>query len=373
MPTLSDSTVNITMTPHGVLSITPGLVDWNREITIDWYIEGIDGLSTGVEGAFYAAAVDNTVGVTITVLGNILSGGDGCFLNNIVNTTTSVLGDIYITSNKKNWVQWAKIGSLDFTIDKSNMAGERPLDWKGAIYAIKKLLNKVVVYGENGISFLMPVDTAYGLNTFYRVGLKGKNAIAGDDSTHFFIDKTGVMWKLGESLERLDYSEYFSGMSSGIVLSYDLLNRQIYICDGGVGYIYDPLIGSLGKAQSNITGISSQSNTFYVVAPETIINPAFEICTDIINFGTTAYKTINSVAIGGDIFTNLMLAVDYKREIGGQFITTPWVTVPSRGLVRINVFGRDFRFRLKTNTYERFRLSYLMVEGVSHQTGSNQS
>lgn len=272
-------------------------------------------------------------------------------------------GDLLLDASKSNWVKWSNIGSLDFTINKGNVAGERPLDWKGMVYAIKKLSNKVIVYGENGISMLIPSETSYGLNTIYRIGLKGKNAIAGDDSSHFFIDKIGQLWRLGESLEKLDYSEYLSEMNSNLVMSYDNLNQLVYICDGSNGYVYNPLVGSFGKAQSNITGISAQNGNFYIAAPSAIITPTFEFCTDVYDFGTRNNKIIFSLEIGIDIVSALYAAIDYKRKITDSFVSTPWLNVPAKGKVFIHAFGKEFRIKLKTTNYEWFILNYINVNG----------
>jgi len=268
---------------------------------------------------------------------------------------------------KKNWVKWSNIGSLDFTIGKDNVAGEKPLDWKGYVYSIKKLGNKVVVYGENGVSFLVPSERYFGLDTFYRVGLKGKNAVVGDEKRHFFIDRAGQLWKLGiESLDRFDFSEYLSPMNDNLVMSYDAPNNLVYICDGSSGYVYNPAAGSLGECPANISGMGSQDGTLYVSAPATITTEPFAICTDIYDFGTRANKTIFSLEFGTDLSTGLYAAIDYRRDIAGDFDTTPWYAVSPNGSVHITAFGREFRFRLKTLAYEYFELDYIRINGVVH-------
>lgn len=317
--------------------------------------------------------------------GLLIGSSGGVFLEPIhIITEPSRLGvrsfaDIYVDANKRNWVKWSNIGSLDFTIGKDNIAGERPLDWKGLIYAVKKIADtvgnnlsitsKLVAYGENGVSVLMPNNNAYGLNTIYRIGLKGKNAVCGTDTTHFFVDKMGQLWKLEQTLEKLDYSEYLSAMSSSLVMLFDELNSLLYICDGEIGYVYNILLGSLGRCQPNITGIASQSGIYYVAASETINTPPFSLCTDIYDFGTRSLKTINSleVGIGTDLQAPLYAAIDYKKNINELFSVTPWVNFQDRGLVIIPAFGREFRFRIKTNNYEWFTLDYLKINGIIHK------
>jgi len=106
--------------------------------------------------------------------------------------------DIYITIpstdyligvSGSNFVKWSKVGYLDFTIDESNLAGERPMDWKGSVYDIRKLADSLVVYGTNGVTMMKPSGVHWGMNTIYRIGVKNKGAVSGDESVHFFVDK----------------------------------------------------------------------------------------------------------------------------------------------------------------------------------------
>lgn len=273
--------------------------------------------------------------------------------------------DILTEAFKKNWVKWSNIGSLDFAIGRGNIAGERPLDWRGWIYAVKKLRDKIVAYGENGVSILSPSGNSYGLNTIYRIGLKGKNAIAGDDTVHFFIDSKGQLWSFGESLEKLDYSEYLSLMSDP-VMSYDVENNLVYICDGICGYVYSLKDKSLGNGPVNITGISSQGGTLYVGAPAIITNKIFEICTDVYDIGTREFKTISSIEVGTDLSNFLQASVDFRTSNKSNFTSVGWQLVNPSGVAYVPCFGVEFKFKLRALSYEYFELDYLIVNGIIH-------
>jgi hypothetical protein len=208
------------------------------------------------------------------------------------------------------------------------------------------------------------------LDTIYEIGLKGKNAVTGtdDDATHFFIDNIGQLYELGEALQKLDYSEYLKTLTNAVVMSWDGLNNIVYICDGILGFIYNPFAKSLGRCQPNISGIDSQGAVLYVAAPATIDDPPFEICTDVYNFGTNTNKTITTVEVGADLASNIYVAIDYKRSIAGSWYRTAWIQVPSKGIVNTEVFGREFRFRVKTDNYEWFTLSYINIVGTKHNS-----
>jgi len=162
---------------------------------------------------------------------------------------------------KTNWVKWSKIGSFDFTQDHSNVAGERPMDWSGNIYAIHKLGSGLVIYGANGISMMKPKDVFWDYKTVFTKGTKGKHAqINLKDQEHYFVDTEGYLWSLGEGFKRLGYREFLSTLSSPVI-SYDEKNEMLYLCDGTRGFIYSLTDGCLTKGPVNITGCIYRNGT----------------------------------------------------------------------------------------------------------------
>ena len=277
----------------------------------------------------------------------------------------SFSADLLLEGLKRNWVKWSNIGSLDFTIWKDNVAGERPLDWKGWIYCVKKLGSRVIVYGENGVSLLVPSGVHFGLNTIYRIGLKSKNAITGDDNTHFFIDNKDQLFNMSDTLQLLGYSEYLSVLTDP-VMSYDVENSLVYICDGTYGFVYSPKDKSLGSGPVNVTGLSSQGGTLYVASPATIVTPPFEIWTDIHDMGTRKNKTVFEIEYGIDLSGPFQAAIDYRRDKAGSFTRTPWYEVSERGSVFITAMGREFKFGARILAYEYIEIDYIVARGIVH-------
>jgi hypothetical protein len=268
---------------------------------------------------------------------------------------------------RKNWVKWSNIGSVDFTIWKDNVAGERPIDWSGWVYAVKKLANKIVVYGQNGVTLLTPLNNFWGMITISHLGLLYKGAVCGTDFVHFFIDKQGKLCRLDEKIEVFGYEEYLSTLGPSVVMSYDELNQLIYICDGLIGFVYSVRSNSLGQGPVSVTGIGVQDNELYIVSstPTITIEP-FELCTDIHDFGNRKNKTITSLMIGTDVTQTLYAAIDYRNDKSAAFASTPWVRVNPNGIANLPCFGVEFRFKLKLLTYEQFELDYIRVNGVVH-------
>jgi len=274
---------------------------------------------------------------------------------------------VFVTSTTRaNWVKWSTIGALDFTILKDNLAGERPLDWKGKVHALKKLGNKVVAYGENGISILTPAGNAFGLETIARIGLKSKQAVAGTDSVQYLLDKHSQLWELSQGLTFLDYSEYLSELGSAPVLSYDPHERLLYLCDGTKGFVYDPATKSLGRGPVNVTGIGVQDGTKYVTAPAAIAMPLLAVTTDIYDFGTRRAKTIQSIEVGIDTAATIQIAIEYRQKIASAFASTSFYTIDNRGVKPIGCYGYEFRFLLKSLAASWGHLDYLKVNGHVH-------
>lgn len=329
--------------------------------------------------------------IIISILGNesmgvtILSGLIDLTLtigqSEIATTSAFITGPQFTTEpggGKRNWVKWSRIGSADFTIWKDNIAGEAPMDWKGWVYDIRKLVNtstvaplsadrtKAVVYGKNGITLLSPHDNVFGPKVIQRGGLWSQQAVTGNDFVHFFIDSKGVMWQLDEKLQMLGYKEFFSSMSS-IVMSYDELNQLVYICDGTVGYVYSIADMSLGRGPANITSIGVRDGEVVYGAPAAIAIPPFSYCSDIYDMNTRKPKTISSVEWAINAVQNLWSAIDYRLNKEDAFKSTKWAYVNPSGKAVIPCYGTEFRFRLKGITYEDFKLDAFRVNGTVHQ------
>ena len=122
---------------------------------------------------------------------------------------------------------------------------------------------------------------------------------------------------------------------SSPVMSYDAENELVYICDGTLGYVYSPRDKSLGSGPINITGVSSQGGTLYVVSPATILMPDFENCTDIYDFGTRKLKTVFSLEYGTDVEAIMQAKIDYRLDKAVEFSQTSWHDVDEKGFANI--------------------------------------
>lgn len=287
-------------------------------------------------------------------------GGTGVWVGGPVVTTT--MGTF------ENWVKWSQIGVLDFTITKNNLAGQRPLDWNGAVWCIKWLGSKLIVYGENGISLLTPVNEAFGLHTISQQGIKGKLAVATVGTVNYHLTTDGHLVALASDSQPidLDYSEYLSTLSASVSMNFDPYDQLLYICDGSVGFIYDPVAKSLGAGPVNITGMAYRDGSRYIAAQAAISTPAFEIVTDIYDLGSRHGKTITSIEAGVDTSVVLDVRIEYRQSKSSAFVATNWYALDGRGVKYLPCYGYEFKFHFRAASAGFFRLDYLRINGVTH-------
>jgi hypothetical protein len=265
---------------------------------------------------------------------------------------------------KRNWVKWSNIGSLDFTIWKNNIAGERPLDWSGWVYGIRKLGKGVIAYGFNGVTLLTPQDNKYAMNTIHPLGVIGRNAFTGDENTQFFIDSSGGLYSVTDKLEFLGYTEFLGKLNSNTVMSIDKDEGLIYICDGELGFVYSIADKSLGTGPNNITGIWNKDGNTYISAPTKVGIPKFEIWLDTIDTGERVSKIIESVEIGTSLGVDLESAIEFKVNKNSDFARLPWKSVGPGGVAHHYCYGIEFRIGFRTSSYAKFEIDYIKINGV---------
>ncbi len=345
---------------RGVRSHPPGPRNPALDVSINCGMDGVFGVAYALteDHSFYRAITDPGIARAISsgvlVAGTAYPGGVTGWANS--------LGVLLVEDVRQNWVKWSDIGNLDFTIGITNIAGERPMEWSGLVYEIKKLGNTLVIYGANGISIMTPHETSFGLNELSPIGIKGRYAIAGTELSHFFIDTLGYLYRFDSKLENLGYQEYLKDLNDPI-LTLDQSTGFLYICDNTLGFVYSTITNSFGSGPVSITGMGYQNSINYISAPEDITIPAFEVWTDIIDMGTRDAKTLHSIGFGTDLSEDLEASIEFRVNKRASFIRLPWVPVNPQGVAYLFCHGIEFRIGVKTNTYTYLELDSISIEG----------
>lgn len=357
--------LEMNLTLFATLSLFPGA---ERDPTKDRFYRMPEALelNLSIEGISANIGIDaEPLEMTLTlveanpIMGKVMSGDALAIDLSLVDFGFTVRGA------KANWVKWSKIGDLNFTLDESNLAGERPMDWKGFIYGIKKLGNKVMVYGQSGVSALVPTNVHYGMERVYDTGVLNKGALAGNEKVHYFIDKLYRLIKIDQNLNKLDYSEYISLMTPPVILSYDSIKKLLYICDGDIGYVFGEEVSSFGEGPVNVTGIGSQDE-LVVASSLPIVTPKFVITSDIYDFGTRKPKTITRLEVGTDLTHSLYSSIEYRNSYKDSFDQIGWHLVNPDGKSYPKCYGVEFRFKLMSYKYEYFEVDYIRLRGHIH-------
>lgn len=345
---------------QSVVSHTPA-APRNVDLDVTFYLDAGE-LTITVAGTWSnvsvaASALSTSLSITGSFYDDVLSEADAT-----LSITLSLSADFILELSKSNWVKWSNIGSLSFTIGRDNVAGERPMTWKGSAHVIRKLGKSVIVYGDSGISIMTPHDFKWGYDVVSGIGIHSRMAICGNDKVHYFVDAKSRLCRMMEKLEILGYDEFIEALGDHLVLSYDEHLQRVFICDGQYGYVYSASDKSLGRGPGNITGWS----TDLIAAAGTVSSTPFEICTDIYDIGTRKDKTIMEVELGIDATNEVYVAIDWRKDKTAAFATTPWTRVNPNGRANLPCWGREFRIRIKQTTYEAFKLDYIKVLGQLH-------
>jgi len=376
---ITQSTLRTKIRMHGALSSYPSVKA--RDTLLDFTFNSrtsneryIPKLGIGLYGNFDEFGLESVLSTRLRFDGVMRVSED--ILDNILNIGIGLKGVINLDHPDKNTIAWADIGSVDFVINQSNIAGKLPLPWNGYVYKIELLNNSsaAYVYGTNGITVIKAAGIYFDNKTISSLGLKNKDAMVNTGSEHYFILTNNRLCRITSEGQKviLGYAEFLSTLSD-VVMSYDNYNNLIYICDGVKGYIYSIDSDSFTTGPKNITGINYNDDVFYaldsllIAASEAIVIPDFEIVTDIYDFGTKKEKTIFNIMLDVNYTANLKAGIDFRTTPNDAFTSIPMVNINPHGIAEVPCYGREFRFRLSGNTGEDdFKLSSITVSGVIH-------
>lgn len=152
-------------------------------------ISSVSPTGVGIPKAFSMTDVNGQL-----VVGGILSD----FLNPSIDYTT--------------FVAWSKIGSIDFTVDKTNEAGFHQPNI-GRVLSVQKLGASFLALGNDGVGLYYPADQTFGYKKISEYGIQSAWNCCSSGDEVFFIDKRGVLRRVKESaaqnVEQLGYSWLF--------------------------------------------------------------------------------------------------------------------------------------------------------------------
>lgn len=274
----------------------------------------------------------------------------------------------------QSWVVWSQIGAISCCERRENDSGYQKMKWDGQVWGVKKLGNHVIVYGNNGVTALLPFDKGPYFKTkeLSPYGILSPLAFCGDSKNHFFVDSRGFMWRINEehAVTPLGYREKFQPLANSYpVLSYDNEKNEVYISTASQSYLWTPsgLSGPHDLGVSSVIGSPAESTL-----GEDVVMLAYEagtaitqheFVTDIIDLGYRAVKTLYWVTVGVDTDGTVEVAVDYRYNKNEAWTTSSYKPTSPEGVASVIFGGLEFRIRVRvTSPGAPFDVDYILIK-----------
>lgn len=226
-----------------------------------------------------------------------------------------------------------------------------PMEWPGRIFQVKPLGKAVIIYGENGISALVPtVDPVPSLVaiTLHRIGINNVGAAGGSETYHVFIDQEGELWSIDADLKmgRLGYKEFFqSDLDTKLIVNHERHDDEFYICNGSKLWLLTK--HGLSTAKQVVTSVGYHGG--YKVNLGSELTDANLLWTlGEFDNGASEIDTIQWVKIGANLTYSYEVAIDYKYTDAEAFTRSDWKPVNDKGAVFMGIGGKSFRVAIRT-------------------------
>jgi hypothetical protein len=227
---------------------------------------------------------------------------------------------------------------------QQNQIGFQRMHWQGEVVVVKALDNAVVVYGPNNVTALVPFGVTFSTRELLNTGVCGRGAVGGDEQEHVFVDKSGVLYRIGADLlvTRLDYSAYLSAAKTeNPVVSFDPVDREFYVSTNSRAYL---LTGNgLVQLPFKVTGLYEYAGDLKGV------KTAFDGMTGVrmvswqTDLGTRSIKNVVGVHVGTRIPANVTVALQYRTDAAAAWKTTTADQPSADGYSWFYVSGVEFR------------------------------
>ena len=257
----------------------------------------------------------------------------------------------------------SRIGSLQWKLDERNEAFRRPTLSRGSVLQMAKIGARVIIFSEYGIDYTEPSERYWKYEHVGDYGLLSSWAFthAAKDEVWFLDSRKHLIRLNADGFHDFDCSMWFT--ENNYVMSWDHKWSLLYISGENEGFVYNPTDDSFGRGINGITGISADNA---VVGHGSLEPGNFELCTNAYDLGSRSAKTIRSVEFSIHVHGRLEAAIDFRYRNDMDWRTTPWKRVNPSGVAYIPCYGLEFRFRLRSNSFQNIHLDQIRVMGTIH-------
>jgi len=257
------------------------------------------------------------------------------------------IGNIEDFSLKPSRVTWSKIGSKDFTVDRSNIAGWAEIEGSGLVRNVLSLDGGFVVYSENAVTWFMAVNAptpTFGKRRLLNFGIPSKGAVCKGDGKHLALMTNGDLYEItSEGKKYIGFGEFFDSFEE-VRITYNPIDDEFYISNGLRTYIYSS--NGLGQVSSIITSGGIFEGDFYAMA-RSAGSEAFLVTTDTFDLGTRGQKTIYAIELQADAEAPIEVAVYWRSNVNEGFRLSKWTRCGPSGIATLIVAGIEFRLAVR--------------------------
>ena len=204
------------------------------------------------------------------------------------------------------------------------------------IRALKQLGNRLMVYGDNGISELQQIDGGFQETLVTDFGIGGRGCVGGDDRRHVFFNGQGQLysWYSNQDRpERLGYAAIFSQyLPARTVITFDPVEGYFWISDGGLTYVLTRT--GLGGPMSQHPTSMFRDNSYGLVGMySTALRDSWLIRTSNFDMGHRDFKHLVLAQVIGDGYRRATGRVSGVSDVRGSARSTAWAPINKEGVV----------------------------------------
>ena len=322
---------------------------------------------------------------------NFFNSGWQSINSTLFGSIVTALGITAPVNPGSNWVWWSPIGtgafllfypsdyttglvsdaypdvdhSMLFELVKRGDMGFMPMNWQGTVRCVKTLGKGVMVYGDNGISYMPMHEHTFGLLDLLPYGVESRSSVGGNETEHVFVDEAGWLWRVrsGEAPRKLGFREFFENMiGNDIVVSHNPIEEEYYISDGSLCYVltkddklYETtfLVTSIAVSGGGAVGVYDRpgdADDNYAV-----------MATDVIDMGMRSLKTIERVVVSTTNTTTVSVAVDWRNKTSDSWSRTSYYNTNYEGVAYLPVMGLEFRVVVRCTDYTKMDVDNVVI------------
>jgi len=254
----------------------------------------------------------------------------------------------------------AKVTEALHTQLNKKVIGLLPLRNSGNVLQLRKLGNSLITYTKDGVYEISGKTEGYNATRIIDIGGSSRICATGDRFKHLYVGADSAMRSISqEGIALLDYREFLADMTSvNITSCFDSDLRDYYFSDGAHGFIVND--SGLSRADHFPTSIVDSSEGTVGIVNSTI--GAFSLITNTEDLGSRGLKEVGFVEIQSVGITSLAVAIDYRYDRGGNFITSNWVSGSPFGEFYLGHSGVEFRIRIRGTMSSEAKLEKVVAK-----------